>query len=250
MFERYTEKARRVIFFARYEASQYGSPYIETEHLLLGLLRENKAVAKQFLHSEAGVESIRKQIEAQMTVREKMSTSVALPLSQGCKQVLAFAAEEAERLSHKHIGTAHLLLGLLREQSCNAAVLLVAEGVSLEAVRAQFRSGPETGSGKETNTISFDLPGGPTVAHVGQATLDFISTMLSAEAQRMLAYAAVEAGRLGHTEIGAGHLLLGILREESSAAAKLLEANGLGQKRVEAELFREISDSPGAPGES
>ena len=117
-------------------------------------------------------------------------------------------------------------------------------------MRAQFRSGPETGSGKETNTISSDLPGGPTVAHVGQATLDFISTMLSAEAQRMLAYAAVEAGRLGHTEIGAGHLLLGILREESSAAAKLLEANGLGQKRVEAELFREISDSPGAPGES
>ena len=116
MFERYTEKARRVIFFARYEASQYGSPYIETEHLLLGLLRENKAVAKQFLHSEAGVESIRKQIEAQMTVREKVATSVDLPLSHGCKKVLAFAAEEAERLSHKHIGTAHLLLGLLREQ--------------------------------------------------------------------------------------------------------------------------------------
>ena len=249
MFERYTEKARRVIFFARYEASQYGSPYIETEHLLLGLLRENKAVAKQFLHSEAGVESIRKQIEAQMTVREKMSTSVDLPLSPGCKKVLAFAAEEAERLSHEHIGTAHLLLGLLREQSCNAAILLVAEGVSLEAVRAQLRSGPETGSGKETNTISFDLPGEPTAVHVDQATLDFIK-MFGAEARRILMYAVAEAERLGHAQIGAGHLLLGILREESSAAAKLLQANGLGQKRVEAELFREISDSPGAPGES
>jgi ATP-dependent Clp protease ATP-binding subunit ClpC len=59
MFERYTEKARRVIFFARYEASQFGSPYIETEHLLLGLLREDKALANRFLRSHAAVDSIR-----------------------------------------------------------------------------------------------------------------------------------------------------------------------------------------------
>ena len=67
MFERYTEKARRVIFFARYEASQFGSPYIETEHLLLGLLREDKALANRFLRSHAAVESIRKQIEGHTT---------------------------------------------------------------------------------------------------------------------------------------------------------------------------------------
>ena len=75
MFERYTEKARRVIFFARYEASQFGSPYIETEHLLLGLLREDKALTNRFLRSHASVESIRKQIEAHTTIREKVSTS-------------------------------------------------------------------------------------------------------------------------------------------------------------------------------
>ena len=77
MFERYTEKARRVIFFARYEASQFGSPYIETEHLLLGLLREDKALTNRFLRSHASVESIRKQIEAHTTIREKVSTSVS-----------------------------------------------------------------------------------------------------------------------------------------------------------------------------
>ena len=71
MFERYTEKARRVIFFARYEASQFGSPYIETEHLLLGLLREDKALTNRFLRSHASVESIRKQIEGHTTIREK-----------------------------------------------------------------------------------------------------------------------------------------------------------------------------------
>src|SRR5215471_3676793 len=81
MFERYTEKARRVIFFARYEASQFGSPYIETEHLLLGLLREDKALTNRFLRSHASVESIRKQIEGHTTIREKVSTSVDLPLS-------------------------------------------------------------------------------------------------------------------------------------------------------------------------
>jgi ATP-dependent Clp protease ATP-binding subunit ClpC len=138
MFERYTEKARRVIFFARYEASQFGSPYIETEHLLLGLLREDKALTNRFLRSHASVESIRKQIEGHTTIREKVSTSVDLPLSNECKRVLAYAAEEAERLSHKHIGTEHLLLGLLREEKCFAAEILQERGLKLLAIREEL----------------------------------------------------------------------------------------------------------------
>jgi len=138
MFERYTEKARRVIFFARYEASQFGSPYIETEHLLLGLLREDKALTNRFLRSHASVESIRKQIEAHTTIREKVSTSVDLPLSNECKRVLAYAAEEAERLGHKHIGTEHLLLGLLREEKCFAAEILQERGLKLAAIREEL----------------------------------------------------------------------------------------------------------------
>ena len=140
MFERYTEKARRVIFFARYEASQFGSPYIETEHLLLGLLREDKALTNRFLRSHASVESIRKQIEQHTTVREKVSTSVDLPLSNECKRVLAYAAEEAERLSHKHIGTEHLLLGLLREEKCFAAEILTERGLRLPAIREELQA--------------------------------------------------------------------------------------------------------------
>ena len=138
MFERYTEKARRVIFFARYEASQFGSPYIETEHLLLGLLREDKALTNRFLRSHASVESIRKQIEAHTTIREKVSTSVDLPLSNECKRVLAYAAEEAERLGHKHIGTEHLLLGLLREEKCFASEILQERGLKLAQIRDEL----------------------------------------------------------------------------------------------------------------
>src|SRR5579862_1493193 len=107
MFERYTEKARRVIFFARYEASQFGCSYIETEHLLLGLLREDKAMTNRFLRTHSVVESIRREIEAHTTIREKVSTSIDLPLTDECKRVLSFAAEEAEKLGHKHIGTEH-----------------------------------------------------------------------------------------------------------------------------------------------
>jgi ATP-dependent Clp protease ATP-binding subunit ClpC len=135
MFERYTEKARRVIFFGRYEASQFGSPYIETEHLLLGLLREDKALTNRFLRSHAAVESIRKQIEGHTTVRERTSTSVDLPISNECKRVLAYAAEEAERLGDKHIGTEHLFLGLLREEKCFAAEILLERGISLDSAR-------------------------------------------------------------------------------------------------------------------
>ncbi|HKS96642.1 MAG TPA: ATP-dependent Clp protease ATP-binding subunit [Terriglobia bacterium] len=138
MFERYTEKARRVIFFARYEASQFGSPYIETEHLLLGLLREDKALTNRFLRSHTSIESIRKQIEGRTTIREKVSTSVDLPLSQECKRVLAYAAEEAERLSHKHIGTEHLLLGLLREEKSFAAEILHERGLRLSTIREEL----------------------------------------------------------------------------------------------------------------
>jgi ATP-dependent Clp protease ATP-binding subunit ClpC len=153
MFERYTEKARRVIFFARYEASQFGSPYIETEHLLLGLLREDKALTNRFLRSHASVESIRKQIEQHTAVREKVSTSVDLPLSNECKHVLAYAAEEAERLSHKHIGTEHLLLGLLREEKCFAAEILMERGLRLPAIREELQrttqEKPAAASGKQ-----------------------------------------------------------------------------------------------------
>ncbi|HWG20758.1 MAG TPA: Clp protease N-terminal domain-containing protein [Terracidiphilus sp.] len=142
MFERYNEKARRVIFFARYEASQFGSPYIETEHVLLGLLREDKALTNRFLRSLGSFESIHKQIEAHAIVREKISTSVDLPLSNECKRVLAYAAEEAERLGHKHIGTEHLFLGLLREENSFAAQILKEREINLQVVRDELAKAP------------------------------------------------------------------------------------------------------------
>src|ERR1700722_16169285 len=111
MFGRYTEKARRVIFFARYEASQFGSLLIEPEHLLLGVLREDARFVRTLPTGAA--ESARKQVNKLTPPRERVTTSVDLPLSNTTKRVLVYAADEADRLHQRQIACAHMVLGLL-----------------------------------------------------------------------------------------------------------------------------------------
>ena len=136
MFERYTERARRVLFFARYEASQLGSISIEIEHLLLGLIREGKGLTSRiFARSHLSLENIRKEIEGRTIFREKVSTSVEIPFSTETKRVLQYSAEEADRLLHNYIGTEHLLLGILREERSVAASILTERGMRLNTVR-------------------------------------------------------------------------------------------------------------------
>src|SRR5271154_2146763 len=162
MFEKYTEKARRVVFFARYEASQYGSPFIETEHLLLGLLREDKALANKYLKTaRESADTIRQEIESKIVKRPRTSTSVEVPLSQECKRILASATEEAERLNQKNVSTEHVLLGMLREEKSFAAELLTRRGIRLATIREELtKSGGATGvpvnqrSGKETSLLA------------------------------------------------------------------------------------------------
>jgi uncharacterized protein (TIGR02246 family) len=138
MFERYTEKARRAIFFARYDASQYGSYYIDTEHLLLGLMRENFPLLSNMMGSGISAHAIQQEIEKQIQRRERFSTAVEVPLSVESKRVLNFAAEEAERLGQRHVGTEHLLLGLLREEDALAAVTLRRHGAHLAEIRLKL----------------------------------------------------------------------------------------------------------------
>jgi len=118
----------------------FGSPYIETEHLLLGLFREDKALANQFLTSYATLEAMRRSIEQRAKMGPKIPTSIDLPLSHECKRALAYAAEESVRLNHKHIGTPHLLLGLLREEKSFAAQLLHEQGLTLDSLRTAIQN--------------------------------------------------------------------------------------------------------------
>ena len=140
MLQRYTEHARRTIFFARYEASQFGAHSIETEHLLLGLWREHGG-SLLFSSGKTALEEIRQEIARRKPPSDdKVPTSIDLPLSHECKRALAFAAEEADRLHHEQIGNGHLLAGLLREDKSLAAEVLLGHGITLEEARKNLTS--------------------------------------------------------------------------------------------------------------
>jgi ATP-dependent Clp protease ATP-binding subunit ClpA len=136
MFERFTEKARRTIFYARHEASQFGSPQIESEHLLLGLLREDKGALAGTLGLENSEVELRTSMDTASVDQTKSSSSGDLPFSDECKRILEFAFDEAERLGSKPIGIGHVMLGILREENCRAARFLKERG--LEPVKARL----------------------------------------------------------------------------------------------------------------
>ena len=148
MFERYTEKARRSILFARHEARTFASPEIRSELLLLAILREDEGLSIRLFGSASVVASIREQIKAKTPLGEPLKASVDLPMSLESKRALAYGAEEAERLNHKHIGTEHLILGLLREKNSLASQLLEERGVTLEKLREDFTRPGEEPPGK------------------------------------------------------------------------------------------------------
>jgi ATP-dependent Clp protease ATP-binding subunit ClpC len=134
MFERFTESARRALFFSRYEASEFGSLAIETEHILLGLLREQQGVLARLLTPQAA-DAIRAEIGRRVAAREKIATSVEIPFSSETKRVLIYTSEEADRLNHSYIAPEHMLLGLLREEQSIAASILRDQGLRANTVR-------------------------------------------------------------------------------------------------------------------
>jgi ATP-dependent Clp protease ATP-binding subunit ClpC len=136
MFERYTEEARRALFFARYESSQYGALAIAPEHLLFGILRETGPLLERILSTvPETIEAIRKSVADRIQRQEQVPTSVEIPFSTATKRVLQYGAEESDRLLDNYIGPEHLLLGLLREGDSVAASVLGDHGLQLDEVR-------------------------------------------------------------------------------------------------------------------
>ncbi len=137
MFERYTERSRRVIFFARYEALQYGSPVIAPEHILLGLMREDKTIGARFFafRNSLTVDMVRREVEERIVVRDRIPQSAELHLSPETKRILFYASEESRGLKSRFIGPEHLLLGLVREENSIAAEILFQFGLRLQEVR-------------------------------------------------------------------------------------------------------------------
>jgi ATP-dependent Clp protease ATP-binding subunit ClpC len=146
MFERYTKKARQVVFFARYEALQYGSKVIAPEHILLGLMREDKNIFVRFFsfRNNLTTEIVRREVEDRIVLRERISQSAELNLAPEAKRILAFASDESAQLNNRHIGPEHLLLGLLRETRSIATEILAQYGLQIQSLREEIirQTGP------------------------------------------------------------------------------------------------------------
>ncbi len=137
-FARYSERARRVLFYSRHEAAELGSPSIETEHILLGLLRDDEGPANRILRAHVSPAEIRTQVESRRVSFEKIPLSVEIPFSAETKRVLLRAADEADRLSSNAIDVEHLLLALLHRSRSVASAILAQSGMHLDSVREEL----------------------------------------------------------------------------------------------------------------
>ncbi|MFH1708553.1 MAG: ATP-dependent Clp protease ATP-binding subunit [Planctomycetota bacterium] len=138
MFDRFTERAKKVLAYAKQEAQRFNHDYIGTEHILLGILKEGTGVAVNALENLGlDIDELRQGIESQIKTGPDTFEVGNLPYTPRAKKVLQLSLDEARALNHKYIGTEHLLLGLLREQDGEAAHLMRAKGISLQDVREE-----------------------------------------------------------------------------------------------------------------
>ena len=138
MYERFTDRARKVMQLANQEAQRFNHEYIGTEHVLLGLVKEGSGVAANVLKNlDVDLRKIRLEVEKLVQSGPEMVTMGKLPQTPRAKKVTEYSMEEARNLNHNYVGTEHILLGLLREQEGVAAQVLMNLGLKLEEVREE-----------------------------------------------------------------------------------------------------------------
>jgi ATP-dependent Clp protease ATP-binding subunit ClpA len=220
-FDRFTDRAKKVLTLAQQEAEAAGHAYIGTEHLLLGLILEGEGLAAVVLGS-LGVEldRTREAIRAELSGSVRHVVSQIIPTSR-VKKVIETAFEEARRLDTPYVGTEHLLLGLLVEQENLGATVLRAQGVTLEKVRAEADRLRESGFTEETAP--------PQTARLG------IPAMLP-DLQQLLARAQAQAGGGERTAFGLDHLLAAIVSTAAGieVLVRLLDARRLAAQKEQA----------------
>jgi ATP-dependent Clp protease ATP-binding subunit ClpC len=154
MYERFTDRARKVMQLANQEAQRFNHEYIGTEHMLLGLVKEGTGVAANVLKNlDVDLRKIRLEVEKLVQSGPEMITMGKLPQTPRAKKVIEYSMEEARNLNHSFVGTEHILLGLLREQEGVAAQVLMNLGLKLEEVREEvlnlLGNGLDGGEGSE-----------------------------------------------------------------------------------------------------
>ncbi|MGD0785366.1 MAG: ATP-dependent Clp protease ATP-binding subunit [Sedimentisphaerales bacterium] len=163
MFERFTDRARKVMALANQEAQRFNHEYIGTEHILLGLVKEGSGVGANVLKNlDVDIKKLRLEVEKLVKSGPDMVSMGKLPHTPRAKKVIEFAIEEARSLNHNYIGTEHLLLGLLRETEGVAAQVLMNLGLKLEDVRQEVLN--LLGAGVENSMPSLDMKMDPMAA--------------------------------------------------------------------------------------
>ncbi|MDO8302925.1 MAG: Clp protease N-terminal domain-containing protein, partial [Sedimentisphaerales bacterium] len=138
MFERFTDRARKVMALANQEAQRFNHEYIGTEHILLGLVKEGSGVGANVLKNlDVDIKKLRLEVEKLVKSGPDMVSMGKLPQTPRAKKVIEYAIEEARALNHNNVGTEHILLGLLRETEGIAAQVLMNLGLKLEDVRQE-----------------------------------------------------------------------------------------------------------------
>src|SRR5213080_793493 len=175
MFERFTDRARKVMALANQEAQRFNHEYIGTEHILLGLVKEGSGVGANVLKNlDVDLRKVRLEVEKIVQTGPDMVTMGKLPQTPRAKKVIEYSIEEARNLNHNYVGTEHLLLGLIREQEGVAAQVLMNLGLKLDDVRAEV-----------LNLLGHDLTADPSTLTKPKRTpaLDTFALALTSEAR-------------------------------------------------------------------
>jgi ATP-dependent Clp protease ATP-binding subunit ClpC len=239
MFERFTDRARRVVVLAQEEARMLNHNYIGTEHILLGLVREGQGIACEALESlGVSLEAVRSQVE-EIIGQGQAAPTGHIPFTPRAKKVLELSLREALSLGHTYIGTEHILLGVIREGEGVGAQVLQRLGANLNRVRqvvTQLLAG-HTGAGEPPEGFERDVPGASFRIPAGP------SKELSPRARNSLELAVAVAAWLGHDAVEPTDLLWGLLRVESADVADLLGELGLDLDGAREKIVRLMAES-------
>jgi ATP-dependent Clp protease ATP-binding subunit ClpC len=233
MFERFTDRARRVVVLAQEESRMLNHNYIGTEHILLGLIHEGEGVAAKALQALGiSLEEIRSQVE-EIIGRGEHAAAGHIPFTPRAKKILELSLRESLQLGHNYIGTEHILLGLVREGEGVGAQVLMKHGADLDRVRNEvirllqgYTGGPIPG----------DVPGAPAGAMVS----------LSQESHAVMYLARGIARKMGHDTVDPVDILLGLLGSAEMDVAVLLQRLGV-DLRVLNQRLEEMGVSPQRP---
>ena len=231
MFERFSERARQVVVLAQDEARTLKHNYIGTEHILLGLLREEEGLAARVLDTlDITVEEVRAQVARIVGQGDEVTTG-QIPFTPRAKKVLELALREALSLGHNYIGTEHILLGLVRENEGVAARILLDFDADAEKIRNEI-------------IRMLSGPGRRAATGAGDPSPEF--ERFTEHARGVVVLALDEARALKHNSIGTEHILVGLLREEEGLAALALASLDLTLDEVRAQVVRIVGQGDAA----